>query len=498
MEENLPDASQNGKMRDRHFLRVICVIVILLHHAEYGSATTNTVKPTISMSASTTKEPGTLGLIGAFIAVSVVMLIGLVLLIIIICRMKKKIKILKATISSIRDGEAVSEFEKKTEDDVHKKTNANVNEHRDLHEKPSGKKDTNHKQTFKLPEPRNPTDVIISPNSLVESIKIEFKDIPQKFEVQDNDTGDYPNNASLPEMEKLKMPTNDFKVSSARALKFDSSVNGYSNESEEINDQKACRVQETEFTEKMDKVVMVDVDLSHDESASEIHAEHGKNKLQEVERGITKVSNENERADEDDSLYESYDYSSREQKATANYTTTMQNPFNSKGTNIPPNDDDMIEEFVYADNQSGEIDTKNTNQRDVLAKNAKPGVYHDEAIYEEPVSSKLINSGNPTFSVPDIQNRSMFSMTLQNTSGKQFKAEVHTMTESFSNESIVTNSISENVESNQKAERSVSDVTASRASPELPKAPKRKRKVAPKSSVSPSEGAAKISIDGDM
>ncbi|KAK3592871.1 hypothetical protein CHS0354_004094 [Potamilus streckersoni] len=251
----------------------------------------------------------------------------------------------------------------------------------------------------------------------------------------------------------------------------------------------------------MNKIVTIDVNLpSHvdaDVSESELYEEYdNENKLHEVERGITKMSKENECVDEEEALYESYDYSSGENKGTTKYTTTiLKKPFNRKGKSIPPDDADMIEEFVYEESQTGETDPKNTNQGDVLLKTANSLQYYDEALYEEPVSSNFRDSGLPNFPAPDIPNVPMLSMTLLNKSGKALKTDagkLHMINEDFSNENV-TKSINGNGESNQKAERSVSYITASTPSPEPHNVPKRKRQVAPNSSVSPKNISGNVS-----
>ncbi|KAK3592870.1 hypothetical protein CHS0354_004093 [Potamilus streckersoni] len=182
------------------------------------SATKNTVKPTVS--ASTRKEPVSLGLVGAFIALSVVVLIGVVLSIIIICRMKRKIKNLKAMKCLTHGGEVGQAFERKTDDNLHDKKE-NVNEQRDLLEKNARKKDTNLEQPPKHSERRNRTDEIINPNPLAESLEAEVQNILEEEKVQegdDNDTGDYPDLSALPEMDERKIQTNDFKGSSAKTV----------------------------------------------------------------------------------------------------------------------------------------------------------------------------------------------------------------------------------------------------------------------------------------
>ncbi|KAK3592869.1 hypothetical protein CHS0354_004092 [Potamilus streckersoni] len=433
---------------------------------------------------------------------------------------KRKIKYLQTI--NYSTGEVVQEFEMKMEDDLydnlHDKKD-NVNEYRDLHKENFRKKDKNHKQPPKLPERRNPTDLIITPNSLVESIEAEFKDIRQKYEVQgsdDDDTGNYPNLATFPEMEELKMQTNDLKGSSAKKVKFDNSVTVYSNESEDINEQEVCDEKatestdkvESEFAEQVDKITTVDMDLpSYDDvDTGELgfHEEYEENMLQNPKQGIKKASKEDEYNDEEDDFYESYDDSFGKNKGTDKYNTTLpKKPFKSKENGNRTYDDEMIEEFVYEESQTAEIDHKNTSLRDTRTNDAQPLQQqitdYDGALYEEPVSSHFRDSGLPNVPTPNTPKLPTLTMPLEKKLVNNFQADgevLHWSKEGLSDESIIAKSVKENGESNQKTERSISEITALSTSSVPPAVPKRKGKVAPILSVSPSEDEVGLNIKG--
>ncbi|KAL3869943.1 hypothetical protein ACJMK2_042563 [Sinanodonta woodiana] len=360
-----------------------------------------------------------IGLVYGLIAACIVLLICVIVAIIIIIRMKGKIKYLQTINYSTHAGEVVQEFEMKTDDglydDLHDKK-GNANEYRDLHQKKTRNKDPSYKQPPKLPERVNPMDVIISPNSLVESLEAEFKGIHQKYKVQgsnDDDTKDYPNLDALPETEELKTPIDDLK-SSAKTVKFDNSVTFYRNESEDINNEDVCEEKETESTEKVekeftkqaDKIVTDDVDLpSYDDAdvgEPGLYDEHDTEKLlQKGKKVIKMVLMEDEYDDQEDDLYESYDdFNGNNNGRDRHKTKIPKKALNNKGNDNPAYDDDeIIDEFGYDESQTAEIDHNNTKRRDKRSNNAKPLqqniTSYDEDLYLVPVSSNFRDSGLP-------------------------------------------------------------------------------------------------------